>query len=195
MIKHLSTVVFAVLLMVALAYFLMRERSHSTASNVRPQQPLIALRDFIMYRYENDAVKWTVSADLGNFLEPNIVEVYGNVNGLRHTEGKIESIQADSAVAYLKSTTFSEILRDSKIQKIEIDSRVKIAMNDFRIVTEYAEFDERYQTIVSDLPVKITKDGSFFQGQRGFMYKINKDTLTVNGPLKGVIKSEQKDQK
>ena len=153
------------------------------------QQPLIALRDFVIYRYDDDEMKWTISANMANFLDPNVVQIIGEVNGIRQTDdGGKESLDADSAIAYLRANSFSEFIQNARINKVEIDNDVKIVVKDYTITTDYAEYHDKAQMIQSEFPVNIVQQDNFFEGDSGFEYKIKDDALKVKGPLKGMIK-------
>jgi LPS export ABC transporter protein LptC len=189
--KYLLSLLFTLLSFTAIVVFLLREEKRlpdkDTGGDVTP---MLSLRDFTIHRYADDEVKWTVSAKLGNFLDPNIVEVFGAVEGVRGVDEEREVVTAESAVAYLEANSLSESVKNGNISRVEIDSSVKILMKHYAIQTDYAEYAVKKQLIESDLPVTVEQKGNSFEGQNGFNYNLKNDMLVIKGPLKGIIKSE-----
>ncbi|MGE0171660.1 MAG: LPS export ABC transporter periplasmic protein LptC [Oligoflexales bacterium] len=182
--------IFSLLSIAAVLVFLVREeRRPSQREGSADVTPMLSLKEFVVYRYLDDQVRWTVSAKLGNFLDPNVVEVFGSVEGSRVVDDETEIVTAESAVAYLDANSLSDSVKDAQISRVEIDSSVNIAMKNYAIKTDYAEYTVKSQTIESDLPVTVEQKANFFEGQNGFNYNLNKDLLTIKGPLKGVVKS------
>lgn len=188
--KYILTLIFSLLSIAAVLVFLVREeRRPSQREGSADVTPMLSLKEFVVYRYLDDQVRWTVSAKLGNFLDPNVVEVFGSVEGSRVVDDETEIVTAESAVAYLDANSLSDSVKDAQISRVEIDSSVNIAMKNYAIKTDYAEYTVKSQTIESDLPVTVEQKANFFEGQNGFNYNLNKDLLTIKGPLKGVVKS------
>ena len=154
-------------------------------------KPRITLEEFTMFNYSGHKVRSTISGDLANFVEPNVVEVYGNIVAMNHTTTNKESLRAGTALAYYDSNGITEIMSGAPLLKAELSDNVIIASQDRTITTRYAEFIPSTEIIQSDMPVNYSALGKKIKGEEGFTYRRKKDNLVIRGPIKGVLKDEK----
>ena len=163
--------------------------------NVQTNQPRIALEDFTIYRYANNRLISTLSAHLGSFVEPNIIDVYGNIRGIRHDSPRKGYLLAQSAQGHLKSLGVIQMMNGADLDYAVFQKDVRLGWDSTTVKTEYAKFSADRNVLDSDIPVEIQTPTAHFSGENGFMYDVEKENMTILGPIKGVITSDVKKSK
>ena len=121
-------------------------------------EPRIVLDDFSIFRYNGHKVESTFSGKLGHFIEPNIVEVYAAVRGVRYRpKNKVETLRCESASALLDADTFSGLMKAKEVEllRAEVEDQVRIGFDDNILSTEFAEYDAKRERVSSYEPVKV----------------------------------------
>lgn len=185
--RNILVVAFLVTSVIAITLFLAREDgSLRDQVDSRSKQPVITLEEYTMFRYDGHELRATLSGKLATFLEPNIVEMYGNVTGRKHGEEK-EYASAESAAAYFASSGVTQFLKDNKIERAQLENDVKIGIGDNTLSTEFAEYIAAKDVLRSDRPVLMYGPTGRFKGGNGFAYSLTTEEMTVFGPLEGIL--------
>ncbi|SME91349.1 LPS export ABC transporter periplasmic protein LptC [Pseudobacteriovorax antillogorgiicola] len=189
--KNVVTVIFLVISSLALWVFLSRE-DRTLRDQVDPdaKQPRIILEEFTLYRYKKHEVQSTLTGRMAHFREPNILEVYGDIRGLRHNTEKREHFAAESATVYFNSNGIVQLMKNSEVKRCEVENNVQVGSRDSVIQTQYAQYFGAEQILRSDVPVQFTGPNSQFAGQGGFQYDIKTEDLDLIGPIEGTLQSE-----
>ena len=158
------------------------------------KEPRAVLEDFVLYRYEHDVLKSRLSARLGHFYEPNVVELDGEIHGDRLTDtGEKESLGAESATAYFKAATLSKMLDQStELDRAELTGFVEVGVKEHILTTDYAEYLNSEKLVRSGRPVRVEGPGRVFMGDAGFTYSLEDEVLKMQGPIKGMVTLEKK---
>lgn len=189
--KNIIAVVFVVISGIALFVFKSRDdRTLKDQVTIKEKQPRIILEDFTLYRYNKHTVQSTLTGRIAHFMDPNILEVYGDIRGLRHNSSRREHFSAQSAAAYFYSTGVVQLMQNSKIQRCEVENNVRVGSGDNVILTQYAQYIGDSNVLRSDLPVQFNAPRSKFYGKGGFHYQVDTEELNLHGPIKGTLQSE-----
>jgi LPS export ABC transporter protein LptC len=190
--KRLVIVGFLLCLAVAVYVYATRE-TRSLRENMGQQDttkaPRVELEDFVFYRYDADELTSKASARLGHFFEPNIAELDGDVHGERQRDdGSIETIGAESAIAYFEATKLTSMLtQKTKLQRVELSGFVEATTQGHLLTTDYAEYIDETETVRSRRPVRVEGPNRVFSGDEGFTYSVPEASLTMLGTVKGVL--------
>ena len=189
--KNIITAIFVIISVLALFVFLNRDDT-TLRDQVSGQekQPRIILEEFTLYRYKKHEVQSTLTGRIAHFMEPNILEIYGDIRGLRHNSPKREHFAAESASVYFMSNGVVQLMKDSEIKRCEVENNVRVGSGDNVILTQYAQFLGKENILHSDVPVKFTGPGSQFNGKGGFHYDVASENLDLMGPIKGTLQGE-----
>lgn len=186
--RHILVVAFLVTSVIAVVLFLARDDgSLRDQVDSRSKQPVITLEEYTMFRYEGHELRATLSGKLATFFEPNVVEMYGNVTARKHAGEKKEYASAESAAAYFASSGVTQFMKDSKIERAQLENDVKIGIGDNILSTEFAEYLAALEVLRSDRPVLMHGPTGRFKGGNGFAYSLSTEEMTVFGPLEGVL--------
>jgi LPS export ABC transporter protein LptC len=182
----------------ALAFYVYATReTKSLKENIAKastQEPRIVMEDFVLHRYQGNRLIASLSAKLGNFYEPNLLELEGDVKGLKLGEnGLRESVSAESAMVYLKATSLASLLRQqTEIDRIELTGFVEVGLKEHFLTTDYAEYVNADRSVRSLRPVRVEGLGRVFTGEEGFTYSLVSETLEMQGQVKGVVQIDEK---
>lgn len=151
-------------------------------------EPRISLEDFTLYKYKGHKADATVSGKLALFMDPNMLEVYGSVRGLRHNSEKREFMSAESATIFFETSGLAELMvKEAKVAKAEIEDNVNIGVKYNRLKTEFAELLPEKGILQSELPVSLKGPTGDFRGEKGFRYFLNDEKVKIFGPINGVM--------
>lgn len=153
--------------------------------------PLITLEGFTVYKYDRHAVSATLSGKMAQFIEPNNLELYGNISWLRNSEKKRDYALCETARVSFRSRGVTNLIKDGTIDKAELENNVRIGSKGNILLTEYAEYIERTQTLTSDQPVRLDGSKGTFVGSKGFNYDLDEEALTIFGPIEGTLQGDE----
>lgn len=186
--RNILVIAFLVTSAVAVMIFLARDDgSLRDQVDSRSRQPVITLEEFALFRYEGHELEATLTGKLATFLEPNMVEMYGNVTGRKYEEDKKEYSSAESATAYFASSGVTQFMKDSRIERAQLENDVRIGIGDHTLSTEFAEFLAPKEVLRSERPVLLYGPTGRFKGGNGFAYHLTTEEMTVFGPLEGIL--------
>ena len=151
------------------------------------KSPRVSLEEFTLYKYRNHKVETTLSGKLAHFLDPNILELYGSLRGLRHNTEKREYLSAESAIVYFSSNGISQLMENAEIIEAELEDNVNLGIKYNRLLTEFAEYLPNEKLLQSELPVVLKGPTGEFEGQNGFRYFMDDENIRIFGPIKGTL--------
>lgn len=186
--RNLIVAAFLATFLVSLFLFFSRDdNSLKDQVDARSKQPVVTLEDFIAFRYDGHELKGTLSGRLANFLEPNIIELYGNVQGKKLRASEQNYASAESGTVLLSSSGVSQFMKESTVKRAYLENDVRIGVNQSILNTEYAEFLADKEMIQSERPVLIHNSSGRFKGNTGFEYSLKSEDLTIFGPIEGLL--------
>ena len=195
--KNILIGTFLVTLVVALYLFFTRDQIalRKQVERVQTNQPRIILEDFTIYRYANNRLISTLAGQMGSFVEPNVIDISGNIRGIRHDSAKKEFLLAQSAEAHLKSVGVIQMMNGADLDYAIFQKDVRVGWDKTTIKTEYAKYTADRDILDSDIPVAIETPSANFYGENGFEYDVEKGNIIIQGPIKGVISGDVVKQK
>jgi len=157
------------------------------------KDPRARLEEFVVYRYEDDLLKGKLTARVGEFYEPNVFELDGEIRGERLTpEGERETLAAESATAYFKSTSLTKMMDQAgELDRAELTGFVEVGVKEHLLTTDYAEYVNSEKVVRSVRPVRVEGPGRVFVGEEGFTYDLVNQVLKMMGQIKGEVLVEQ----
>lgn len=186
--RNIIVAAFLATFLVSLFLFFSRDdNSLRDQVDARSKQPVVTLEDFIAFRYDGHELKGTLSGRLANFLEPNIVELYGNVQGKKLQGGQQNFASAESGTVFLSSAGVTQFMKESTVKRATLENDVRIGVNQSVLNTEYAEFLAPKEIIQSERPVLIYNSSGRFKGNNGFEYSLKSEDLVIFGPIDGLL--------
>ncbi len=177
----------------ALAGYVLFTREPRKVSNVviNKKDPRVSLEDFTIFRYKGHQAEATFSGKLGLYVDPNILEIYGSVRGMRHNSTKREYVSAEAATVYFNTNGLAQLMEtQAKVTRAEVQENVNIGMRYNRVVTEYAEYLPTPPVLQSDRKVELKGPTGDFVGQKGFHYLLDQESIKIFGPIEGVIQGD-----
>lgn len=193
--KKLIMIGFLASLGLALYVFLSRE-TKSLRENIgqgSAKEPRVVMEDFVVYRYSGDVLTGKLTARLGHFYEPNIVELDGEIRGERQTNDGVETIGAESATGYFKATNLTTMLHQkTELDRAELTGFVEVGVKDHLLTTDYAEYINAEKLVRSLRPVRVEGPNRVFSGEDGFTYRLKTQALEMQGTVKGVVTLDEK---
>ncbi len=155
--------------------------------------PRIILSDFTHYNYEKGSLASSLSARLGYLIDPNIVEVFGDVRGKNYKKDGGEVIKAESGRAYFGTDDLDRMFQNAQMEKAELKGMIEIEFHDHKLLTDYAEYSTKENVVSSTRPTRIEGNKRWFIGQNGFRYDLTKEHIVFDGPIEGeVVPSESR---
>ena len=200
--RKVAGVFLLIAFVVSIGTFLGRDRKilrETISSNLHEYR--IKIEDFTVNNYEDGQLVEGMSAKLGVFVEPNIVEMSGDVRGEKNSEGKSsldqsvekETIRADQATIYLNATSLSMLLnQNAEMDRSELTGFVQVGFKDHVLTTDYVEHIREQKIIRSPKFVKVEGPHRSFEGEEGFEYSLEKEILEIRGKVRGVATFEKK---
>jgi lipopolysaccharide export system protein LptC len=187
--KKLVIIGFLVCCLLAMWVFWSREvKSLRETLNKDVREPRVVLEDFVAFRYEGDAQVGKLTARLGHFFDPNVMELDGEVKAERQTGDGVETLSTESATAYFRAASVSAMMDEkTELDRAELTGFVEVGMRDHLLSTDFAEYRDKDQTVRSTRPVRVEGPHRVFSGEEGFVYDLKKQALSMPGPIKGVI--------
>jgi hypothetical protein len=187
MLKKLIIFGFIIFVVVAIRSYVVSDRTQRQrdAESQGARIPRVVLEDFVLYRYTSAVLTSRVSAKLGNVFEPNVVELYGDVEGSRNREDHVERMGAEFAKATFASESLEQLTQKPSLDKVEMSDFVRFYLRDEVLETSHAEFHQATSQVTSNTLVQIRGPGRNLSGDKGFVYDMSKDEIDLLGVVKG----------
>lgn len=193
--RKLVIIGFLLCLTLAVFVFLSRETKslRENLGQASVKEPRIAMEDFVVYRYENDRLTGKLTARLGHFYEPNLVELDGEIRGERLTNEGMETVGAETATGYFKATNLTAMMQQkTELDRAELTGFVEVGIKEHLLTTDYAEYLNDDRMIRSLRPVRVEGPNRVFSGDEGFTYSLDTQDLEMQGSVKGVVSIDEK---
>lgn len=198
--RKLASIFLAIVFGVSVWVFFSRERKvlRETISS-KDHEHRVKIEDFTINIYEDGQLTEKMSAKLGVFVEPNIIELSGDVHGEKVADAKAqlaqsvqkETIRADQATVYLRATSLSMLLNQAaELDRSELTGFVQVGFKEHILTTEYAEYIQSQRLIQSPKRVKVDGPNRSFEGEEGFVYSFEQEQLEIKGKVRGVTSIE-----
>jgi len=188
--KILISISFIILSVAAISFFFMQDDGKLRDKVYATKVPRIILEDFTVYRYEGHKATATLSGKVAHFIEPNILEMFGNIRGMRYNSKAKEHIKADSSSTTFHSRGVVELMKDSRVVKSELEGGVQFGFHDTILFSDFAEYITASEVLRSDMPVVIRSPQGNLKGKSGFRYNVTEELVEVYGPLQGTLQSD-----
>ncbi len=188
----IGTLVFTVL---ALAIFWAQPNRDSFDRRIsQSNDPRIVIDDLFVERFKSNQLVGDFSAKLVHFIEPNIIEAYAEVKGMRMREQRKETFRSQILNLQFKATNMGRLLSSDGggIAYVEIENDVKIKIGPEEMITERAQYFADRQQISSTDPVEILGPGRRFFGEQGFTYNLKTEDISIPGPVRGEVQPREK---
>ncbi|MFY7930417.1 MAG: hypothetical protein ACOVS5_16195, partial [Oligoflexus sp.] len=149
--------------------------------------PRILLEEFTLYEYQGSKAVSSLSGKFASFMDPNTVEMFGNLQGQRLDSKRREFFAAESATMQFAAKGLVELMKNSRPQLTTIENQVRFGYDDVILYTDYARYLHDQERLISDLPVRIQGPKVDLMGSKGFEYQTKTKDLKVFGPLEGTL--------
>jgi lipopolysaccharide export system protein LptC len=189
--KSIAVVVVLLLTVVAMVFFLTQPNHDDPAKALAGiGEPRVVVDDVSVYRYQGNELKASFSAKMAHFVEPNIVEAFASVRGMRVRDNMEETIRCEAVHIQFAASSMIEIIQDNRdeVSYAEVEDQVLLTMREEEIRTERAQYFADKQIISSREPVHIDGPNRSFVGDEGFSYNLNTEVMHMPGPVRGGVK-------
>ncbi|NRA65784.1 MAG: LPS export ABC transporter periplasmic protein LptC [Pseudobacteriovorax sp.] len=191
--KNIVSLIFVVLVCFSSYIFLQRDSSSLKDQVGKGEKdPRVVLENFTIYRYEGHTVLSTLTGKLAHFLEPNRLEMYGDIRGLRYDTENREYFSSESATVRFLSNGVMQLIDGSDLERAEVENNVIFGSKRSVIKTNYALYLAKDEALQSDVPVTFLSPSSVLYGKNGFEYDLVSEELSITGPMKGTLQSASK---
>lgn len=156
--------------------------------------PRIVIDDLFVQRFKANSLVGDFSAKLVHFVEPNMVEAYAEVSGMRMRDNKRETFRSQILNLQFKAQNMGKLMSSEGggIAYIEVENDVNIKVGLEEMLTERAQyFADRHQISSMD-PVEIIGPGRRFFGEQGFSYHLKTEEISIPGPVRGEVRPSDK---
>ena len=165
------------------------KRKSPAAGESMAKEARVSFEDFVATRYQNGLETGRVEARSGYLLEPNMVELYGDVHS-RSIQGQgrkasIRELRCETATAYFDTTSLAQMIQSAKVNRIDLKGFVQVKSGGLTLDTDQAVYDYGVGMLRSDSRVSVSGRGLRFRGEGGFTFDTAKEHLNVAGPVKG----------
>jgi lipopolysaccharide export system protein LptC len=182
-------ILFCALFLISIWLFATREDKPIIAET----QSMILKKSFVMdqfklSRYKGKTLVGEITAEGGQFVEPNVLHLWGDVRAKRLINGDFETVSSDFAEAYFASDSLSGMLNGAELVTAELNDEVKVSYKGHRLYTDFAKYLPNQELIVSERPVLIDGPNRSMTSDKGFQIDLVKQNVDVFGEVKGVFR-------
>ena len=186
--KNLVVAIFVATCVLASLYVATREASRRGASEAdEANVPRVSLEEFSIYKYDGHKVKATLTGKIAHFLDPNILELYGNIRGLKHHPEKPEFASSETATIFFQSSGISQLMENTEVREAELEDNVNVGIHFHRLATEYAKYLPKDALLTSEVSVVLKGPSGRLKGHQGFEYHLDEENIRLFGPIEGVL--------
>lgn len=189
--KLLVVVGIVIAFVASLALFLVQPGHNDTnpISGGVSGEPRIIIDDFAVYRYKGHKLTASLTAKLGHFIEPNVVEAFASIRAVRFKPEGEESLRCEAAHAQFEAEHMRDLLKekDAMISYAEVEDQVRLGVRDNMLRTEHAQYFAEKDLLTSREPVQVDGPNRTFVGEQGFNFNVLKETLELPGKVRGVV--------
>ena len=195
MLKAIVIFSFLACLLLSLGLFLSRD-TKSLRENIEQapshRKPRVVIEEFVLKRYHSGSMELKLVSNLGVFIAPNLVEFSENVEGLRKSHQKWQSIKSQVAFARFNSENLIGVVEEADLSSVVLKGSVEIEHADHVLRTEAAEYSKAQDKIFGDRFVRVEGPSRWFTGENGFRLFLESELLDVFGKIKGRVNPIEK---
>jgi len=190
MAKKIIIVAFLLTFALAVYSFFGRETVSLRKKIAETEDPRIMLERFIYTRYHDNDVIMQASARKANFMEPNKLEIFTDVEAFRRIGNDLQELSCQLVTVHFVGQSLGDVLAKNELTRAEFDTEVKIKMSQQLVETDYAEYLAYTDTLQSHYPVTVTGKKRRFHGDSGFVYNVADDKVVLSGQVTGEMEFE-----
>ena len=164
----------------------LRDSVRAVSSSV----PRVTLKNFEIKKYNSLDLKLSTTAKLAYFIEPDILEVYGDIFVMEKTDAMKSIAMGDTLTAYFNSNGLVDLTKKGEIKKAILENNVKLYKNNTRISSNIVSYLAQSRVISSDRIVEIESTQGELIGENGFAYDLDDEFLKLFGPVKGLLNGD-----
>lgn len=147
----------------------------------------VIIQGFTTLNYEDGTLVAKISAKKAHYIEPNIMDLEGDVQAEKYSEATKETMRSNQATVYLRTTSLSNLMsQEAELDRAELTGFVQVGFKDHILTTDYAEYIQRENVVRSSKPVQVNGPRRYFEGEGGFIYSLTTEMLEIKGRVKGV---------
>ena len=152
--------------------------------------PRVTLKNFEIRKYSDSQVKMSSKAKLAYFIEPDTLEVYGNIVVNDYTKSEPRFAKGDTLTAYFNTNGLIDLASKAEIKKAILESHVELSNKKTNIYSNIVTYLSQGETISSDRRVSIDSEQGKLYGENGFSYELKDEFLKLFGPVKGLLNGD-----
>jgi LPS export ABC transporter protein LptC len=190
MAKLFLSIVFVSTFLFSLKLYFDRDKKtlRESFEEVKTAKPSVILEGFTFYKFVKTKLDSQIEAKLGQFVEPNTAEFFGDFKIKKFKEGRTEVVSSETAIALFKAEGLAQMLGDTELEKIILQEFVKIDLKDNTLTTDYAEYIEKTKEITSSSMVRVDGLNRWFTGKEGFKVDLEKESVDIFGSVYGELR-------
>lgn len=190
--RYVVSFAFMFTLIAAVWIYYKKDQTTPIAMTEQAKEPRLLLQNFSFYRYQDQKIDGHLEAESGALLPTNVIEIRGNIVGMRVRNGQEDRARAQSALVYLSDGNLSPDVAAAEVEVVHLKDSVTVNVGRDLLRTEYAKYEASSNVISSDKPVHVDGQGYRVTGADGFDYSIDRHVLQVLGKIVGVVDSNEK---
>lgn len=154
--------------------------------------PKARLERFTLFKYQGENLESKTSAQLGEFLGPNLVVLRGDIQNLSVANGTSRKLFADRVKAVLSGGHIDDLVNKATLEDVYFYNELKLVFSDYTLTTQAARYHAKTKAIDGPNPVHISGLKRWFSGDSGFLLSLEKDSLDIFGKIKGEFTFNEK---
>jgi LPS export ABC transporter protein LptC len=193
--RKIVTVVFSLGFILALLLYVLKAEkfhAHATKSETEKSDIKAKLEDFSIFKFKNAKLESYLTADQGDYLPPNNIEITGNIKAITFSQAKPRQLSASRMKIILVANQVEDLMNNATVEKVYLDSGIKVDIADYRLLTDAAVYFAQEQVLTGVHPVEVRSPKLHFTGSQGFRLDIDHELLNMFGHIEGAIKSNEK---
>jgi len=151
-------------------------------------RPRIELENFTIYRYQGSRLESKILARMGQFVEPNSAEFFGDFQAYKYFENDTQSVRSESALGIFDTESLGGILGGAELSQIELTNDVRLYYSAYSLFTDTATYLSDENVIFGEKPVQIVGSNRWFRGKNGFRLDLNSELVNLYGKVVGESK-------
>jgi hypothetical protein len=147
--------------------------------------PKLRIERVLIQRYKQSKLESQIEAHSGKLIEPNLFAVTGGFKAEKISDDKRQKLVADEALASFEATSLKGLGVTGDLLNVKMNKNVSIFFGEYQLLTEYAEYLVKINSIVGDLPVTVRGEKKWFRGQSGFRVDLQDEAVEIFGKVNG----------
>lgn len=189
--KSLGVALFFILIFCGFIYYIIRGQSNqdNLELDMGTRHARIELDQMSAIKYTGSTPTQNIRADLVQFFEPNLIELFGNIDMKRFKSTKVETARSQIAKAELTSSSTKDLFTrsDNQLKHATLERQITLQIEEYKLESELVHYLAKSGDIYSKEKVKVAGVDRSMEGNGGFRYNMNKGDLTLLGPVRGRV--------